>query len=51
MRDWKVNPSAPRAFVVVSGIHAGTYLGGFVGTVLAAVVIVRMRKLVGQAPV
>jgi hypothetical protein len=34
----------PRAFVVVSGIHAGSYLGGLVGAVSAFVVIRRRRK-------
>jgi hypothetical protein len=34
----------PHAFVVVSGIHAGSYLGGLVGAVAAFVVVRRRRK-------
>jgi hypothetical protein len=34
----------PRSFVTVSGIHAGTYLGGLVGTLLGAVSVRQQRR-------
>lgn len=34
----------PRAFVVVYGIHAGTYLGGVSGVVVAVVLVKKKRR-------